>query len=197
VGPDKSRRTWPDGTPLIISWEMFESETPKGPTTELIKEYWMKVGVEIVYKSITRQLLQQRIWANLEPMSLWHGDETSDVLFLRRPKFFAPGAGDEMCWGVPWGRWYNTHGQQGIQPPPVIRELFDWMDRYNETDGDEWAEKVLRSQAEHVWTIGVVGNAPHPLLVNNKLANVAPDGYWVWDSLWTWPVYPEQWFFRQ
>jgi len=53
-------RLWPDGTPMIIAWDLYESETPKGPTTELIKEYWMNVGIEIQYKSITRTLLTQR-----------------------------------------------------------------------------------------------------------------------------------------
>ncbi len=195
---EKKHRLWPDGQPMVITWDLYESETPKGPTTELIKEYWMKIGIEIVYKSITRTLLTQKILANQEPMSLWHGDETTDVLFCRRPKFFVPLDGDESCWGVLWGRWYNTKdspNRQGVEPPQVIKDLYTWLDEYIQTDANEPAAKILQSQAEHIWVIGVVGNAPHPLVVNKKLTNVSPDGYWVWDSLWTWPVYPEQWFF--
>ena len=45
-------------------------------------------------------------------------------------------------------------------------------------------------------TIGVVGNAPQPLIFNKTLVNLTKDGYWVWDSLWTWPTYPEQWSFK-
>jgi peptide/nickel transport system substrate-binding protein len=195
---DGVHRNWPDGTPMIIAWDLYESETPKGPTTELIKEYWMNVGIDIQYKSITRTLITQKIQANEEPMSLWHGDETTDVLALLRPKFFVPigNYSDESCWGVLWGQYWRSLGTAGVKPPPVIQELYDWTDEFLETGGLEPAANILSSQAEHIWTIGVVGNAPQPLVVNNALTNVAPDGYWVWDSLWTWPVYPEQWFFK-
>ena len=194
--PDKVHRLWPDGTPMIIAWDLYESETPKGPTTELIKEYWMKVGIEIAYKSITRTLLTQKIHANEEPMSLWHGDETTDVLFYMRPKYFAPIDGDESCWGVLWGQWYLTLGKQGLEPPQYIKDLYDWMNEYLATGSKEPVAKALASQAEHIWTLGVVGNAPQPLIFNEKLGNTTKDGYWVWDSLWTWPVYPEQWYFQ-
>ena len=83
-----------------------------------------------------------------------------------------------------------------MEPPDYIKDLYVWLDKYIETDEDEWATKTLESQAEHVWVIGVVGNAPQPLVVNTKLTNITEDGYWVWDSLWTWPVYPEQWFYK-
>jgi len=176
---------------------MYESETPKGPITELVTEYWSAVGVKINYKAVTRNLLTQKIGANEEPVSLWHGDETADTLFLRRPKYFTPLDGDESTWGVLWGRWYETQGEGGVEPPDYIKDLYNWMDEYNMTDENEPAAKVLASQAEHVWTIGTVGNAPHPLIINNALHNTTDDGYWTWDSLWTWPVWPAQWYIEQ
>ena len=57
---------------------------------------------------------------------------------------------------------------------------------------------MLESQAEHVWTIGTVGNAPHPLFVRNNLKNVSDTGgFWSWDSLRSFPECPEQWYFEQ
>jgi peptide/nickel transport system substrate-binding protein len=195
----KTHRLWPvSKQPMIISWDLYESETPKGPMTELVTEYWKAIGVEIQWKSITRTLLTQKILANEEPMSLWHGDETADTLFLRRPKYFAPIDGDENCWGGLWGRWYNTRGAQGEEPPQVIKDLYNWLDEYMLTDELEPARKVLESQAEHIWTIGSVGNAPHPLFVRNNLKNVSETGgFWTWDSLWSFPECPEQWYFEQ
>ena len=195
----RTHRTWPvSKKDIVISWDLFESETPKGPITELITEYWRAIGVEIQWKSITRNLLSQKVQANEEPMSLWHGDETADTLFLRRDKWFAPPEQDVSCWGVLWGRWYNTRGEQGEEPPTIIKDLYEWMDEYNLTDSDDPAAKVLSSQAEHVWTIGTVGNAPHPLFLRNNLRNVSETGgFWTWDSLWTYPEFPEQWFLKQ
>ena len=194
----RTHRVWPEsGRPIIIAWNLVETETPKGPITELVTEYWKAIGIEIRWQSVTRTLLTQRIGANEEPMSLWHGDESADTLFLRRPKFFAPLDGDESCWGVLWGRWYNTGGDMGEEPPQVIKDLYDWMDEYNLTDEDEPARKVLESQAEHVWTIGAIGNAPHPLFIRNNLKNVSEmGGLWTWDTLWSYPEFPEQWFFE-
>ncbi len=195
----KTHRLWPvSKQPMIVSWDLVETETPKGPITELVTEYWKAVGYEIQWKSITRNLLTQKILANEEPMSLWHGDETADTLFLRRPKYFAPIDGDENTWGILWGRWYNTKGEQGEEPPQVIKDLYVWLDEYNITDSDEPARKVLESQAEHVWTLGSVGNAPHPIFCRNTLKNVSETGgFWTWDSLWAFPEYSEQWYFEQ
>ncbi len=196
---EKTHRLWPiSKTPIIIPWDLYESETPKGPMTELITEYWKVIGVEIQWKSVTRTLLSQKILSNEEPMSLWHGDETADTLFLRRPKYFAPINGDESCWGVLWGLWYNSGGEQGEEPPQYIKDLYNWLDEYMTNDSNEPAAKVLASQMEHIWTIGSVGNAPQCLWVRNNLKNVSETGgFWTWDSLWTFPECPEMWYFEQ
>ncbi|MFO7696971.1 MAG: ABC transporter substrate-binding protein [Anaerolineae bacterium] len=193
----KTHRLWPvSKQPIIIPFDIVEQASPVMPIHELVTEHWLKIGIETQVKSITRNLLTQKILANEEPMSCWRGDESSDILFLRRPKFFAPLDGDESCWGVLWGRWYNSKSQQGEEPPEYIRMLYDWLDEYMLTDSTEPARKVLESQAEHIWTIGTVGNSPHPLVVRNTLRNVSETGYWGWDSLWTYPESPEQWFFK-
>jgi peptide/nickel transport system substrate-binding protein len=69
------------------------------------------------------------------------------------------------------------------------------MDEYNTSDSDEAAANVLASNAENLWTIGTVGNCPQVMIVNNSLKNISEKGYWTWDCLWTYPNYPEQWYF--
>jgi peptide/nickel transport system substrate-binding protein len=193
----RTHRLWPESRqPIIIAFDFVETETPKWAITELVTEYWRNIGIEIQYRSITRTLLSQRVLANEMPMTLWHGGSMTDILFLREPKFLTPNYGDESTFGVLWGLWYRTGGEQGIEPPELIKQLYDALDEYNRTDSDEPAAFVLRTQAEKVWTIGTVGQAPHPLYVHNDLRNVADNGYWVWDCLWTYPVFPEQWFFE-
>ena len=196
---EKTHRLWPRSKKnIVIPWDLVETETPKGPITELVTEYWKAVGVEIQWKSITRTLLTQKIAANEEPMSLWHGDETADTLFLRRPKFFSPLDGDESCWAPLWGRWYNTGGEQGEEPPQVIKDLYTWQDEFLLSENVDAADNTLKSEAEHVWTCGVIGNAPHPVMVRNNLMNVSKTGgYWTWDTGWTWTEFPEQWWIKQ
>ncbi|MHB1319415.1 MAG: ABC transporter substrate-binding protein, partial [Anaerolineae bacterium] len=113
----KTHRTWPESKKdMVIAWDLVEQETPKGPITELVTEYWKAVGIDMQWKSVTRNLMSQRIQANEEPVSCWHGDETTDVLFLRRPKYFAPISGDESTWSQLWGQWYSSGGEQGEEP---------------------------------------------------------------------------------
>jgi len=190
-------RLWPDGTPMIIHFDYCEIETPKTAVTELVREYWEAIGIRIVPKVMTRTLLTPKIYANEEPMSMWHGDETLDILFAIRPKFFAPIDGDESCWGVLWGRWHNTRGEEGEEPPDEIKDLYNWIDEYAITRSAEVAHKLLQSQADNVWTIGTVGNAPVPFIVNKKLRNVAKEGLTTWDNRWTYPYFPEHWFYKE
>jgi len=66
------------------------------------------------------------------------------------------------------------------------------------TDSPEPARKCLESEAEHVWTIGAIGNAPHPMFLRNTLKNVSTTGgYWTWDTFWSFTEYPEQWYLEQ
>jgi len=44
------------------------------------------------------------------------------------------------------------------------------------------SKNMLASQADVLWLIGTVGNAPHALIVNNDLRNVPEDGLWTWDT---------------
>jgi len=194
-----THRTWPESKgDIIIAWDLVETETPKGPITELVTEYWKAIGIDIRWKSVTRNLLAEKMDANEEPMSTWHGDETMDTLFSRREKFFAPETGDENCFGNFWAQWYESDGERGWEPPQVIKDLYTWLDEYNLSESEEAAHNTLKSMAEHVWTIGTVGNAPFPLFVRNNLMNVnETGGYWTWDSLWTYPEFPEQWWIKQ
>jgi peptide/nickel transport system substrate-binding protein len=195
---DRTRRLWPTSrTEMVISWDLYESETPKRPITELITEYWRAIGVDIQWKSITRALLSQKVLANEEPMSLWHGDATTDVLFKSRPKWFVPTGGEENTWGILWGQWYDSQGKVGEEPPEEIKQLYRWFEEFGRSRSVESAQNILSAQAENIWTIGTVGNAPHPILANKKLRNIPEEGYWVWDSLFTYSSWPEQWYLEQ
>jgi len=58
-------------------------------------------------------------------------------------------------------------------------------------------KRIVASQAENVRAIGVVGMAPWPLIVDERLCNV-PEKYdfgFDWD--YTAPVRPEQFFLKQ
>ena len=192
-------RMLPNGEPTAISFEIWEAETPKGPITELITEYWKVIGIELNFKSVARQLLQTKISSNDYLMCLWHGDSMSDILLptSQGDKWFVGSWGPTNGFAPMWSQWTSTNGEAGEEPPDWFKQIRAWKDEFNRTLDREPIDKILAFQAENLLSIGTVGNAPHPLIVSKDLHNVAETGVWAWDDRWSWPYRPEQWFFKQ
>jgi peptide/nickel transport system substrate-binding protein len=188
---DHNLRLLSDGRPIQI---VYDSHS-ESPIQEMVFGYWRELGVQVDFKTITRQLLRPKIQGNQEMMSDWGGDEVMDTLLLRRPKWFAPIYGDESTWGPMWGLWYNTDGKEGWEPPEEIKQLYEWHDQYMITDDVEYANLILASQAENIWTIGTVADGPSLLLVNKDMKNIPDVHFYVWDNLCGYEMYPEAYYF--
>jgi peptide/nickel transport system substrate-binding protein len=191
MDPSSKLRLLPNNQPMQLT---FDINGPN-PIHEMCIEYWRKIGVQVDVKPVLRTVLRPKIFANQMIMSAWGGDEVIDTLLARRPKWFAPIYGDESTWAPLWARWYFTKGKEGEEPPPEIRQLYDWMDKYAETDDVQYVDMILKSQAENIWTIGTVADAPFPIIVNKDLKGVAEVGYAVWDALWNNQEYPEAFYY--
>jgi peptide/nickel transport system substrate-binding protein len=192
-------RDRPSGRPLNITLEWTPMETPKGLTMELVCDHWRAVGLSINLKQINSSLQATRARANLMDMTLWHADRASDILFPREPFWYVPMHSNwEECHWTLWSDWYLSDGRTGEEPPEEIRRLIRWWDEMRTSMDEqrriELGKRILRSQAENLWTIGTVGLAPHPLVVSNRLRNVPKAGYWGWDNRWTLPYHPETWY---
>ncbi len=203
-GDDMRER--PNGKPLDITLEWTPMETPKGLTMELVVEYWKNIGIDIALREISGaqqyNIVNSRATGSLMNMTLWHADRCTDILFPSQPYWFVPmNLNWETGMWSSWTRWFLTNGDKGEEPPPVIKELYSWwmemITTFDEQKRIELGKKILRSNAENVWTIGTVGIAPHPLIVSNKLHNVPKSGYWGWDCRWSLPYYPETWYLEK
>jgi len=190
-------RLRPDGKRLGWSFNYFQSETPKRQVSELVREYWKKIGIQVNMKETTRTLCGTQYRANESPMALWHGDCCIDCYGPTDRRWFVPGWGDDSDWCPLWAQWYETGGKEGEEPPEEIKKLFYWWEKWQATLDVEWGKKILRSQAENLWTIGTVGMAPQPIIAKNNLRNIPEKGVWVWDDLWFYPYNPEQFFLKQ
>ena len=195
-------RERPSGKPLNITLEWALVQTSKDLIMELVVDQWKKVGINIALKEINSSLQGVRAPASLMDMTLWEADRSTDILFPPEPYWYVPmHLGWEISMWNEWTRWFLTDGEKGEEPPPVIKELYNWWIEMSTTLDEqkriELGKKILRSQAENLWTIGTVGVAPHPLVVSNKLHNVPKTGYWGWDCRWSLPYCPETWYLKQ
>jgi peptide/nickel transport system substrate-binding protein len=193
MDPATKIRTLPNGQPMQIQFDW--NNTQSTAQMEMCVEYWRKIGVQVDYKPVLRPVLRPKITANQMMMSSWGGDEVLDTLLARRPKWFTPHFGDEGTWAPLWGQWYFTKGKQGQEPPPEIKALYDAMDNYAATDDVKYVDQLLKSQADNVWSVGTVADAPVPMIFSKDLKNVPETEYWVWDALDGNESYPEAWYF--
>lgn len=196
------RRDGPDGLPLDITLEYTIGETPKQITVELVTAHWREVGLHISLKQISGSLKSIRAGGGVMDMSLWHADRNADILFPIEPFWYVPmHIGQEINHWAEWSRWYRSDGERGWEPPPEVKQLITWWEVLLRTPDMEeriaMGKNILRSQAENLWAIGMIGLGPHPVIVRNDLKNVPRHGYWGWDSRWSWPYYPETWYLTE
>ena len=193
-------REYPDGEQLVITMEFLDFETPKAITMELVADYWRAVGVDLRLKQVDRSLQSARAQAGEMQMTLWHADKVMDVLFPLLPDWFVPHrAGWDIAMWNDWARYYQTKGRIGEEPPPVIKQIHRWNDQFREaTDPAERmiaGQKIVDAASQNLWTIGTVGQAPHPVVISRRLKNVPTEGIWGWDNRWTLAYHPSTWYF--
>ena len=192
-------REYPDESKLTITLEYLDFETPKGITMELVSNYWREVGIDMRLKSVQRSLQAERAQANRMQMTLWHADKVTDIVFPLVPDWFYPHrSGWDIAMWNHWARYYQTDGELGEEPPELIRNLQNWGDELRtattQAHRTKAAETLLAAAAENLWTIGTVGQAPHPVVVSRRLKNVTPTGIWGWDNRWTLAYHPATWY---
>ena len=190
-----------DGSPLTITIEYMDWETPKAINMELVESYWRDVGIDLRQKLVDSSLQFARSMAGEMQMTLWHADRVTDILFPQSPDFWVPRrAGSDISSWPDWSRWYQTKGRLGTRPPPAMHQLQLWADELRMTmDEDrrtEAGKNILRSNAENIWVIGTVGLAPHPVVVSARLRGIPHDGIWGWDNRWTLSYHPSTWYFE-
>jgi peptide/nickel transport system substrate-binding protein len=195
--PEKTVRLMSDGKPLEYTFDYFDGEGPKTQILELITEYWRAIGVVVNAKSITRTLLLPRVQTNEEPMSMWHGDASTDILLPIDPKWSIGKYGDESSIAPLWTQWFNTKGAEGVEPPEWYLDGLNTWQAYRDTLDPAKATELLQSQADNLWSIGTVGLTPWPFIVKNRMHNVPETGIHTWDGLFQYPYFACTVFIRE
>ncbi|MFW5980492.1 MAG: ABC transporter substrate-binding protein [Halanaerobiaceae bacterium] len=169
------------------------------PVLELVRKKWEELGLDIELKMVSRELYETTWGANDGDIGLWIGDMAMDLVFgAHSGKWLAPTTHATQGTWPAYVNWYESGGDEGMEPPENIKQLNEWSDqvRYSpdEETRDKAAEKLLESHAENLWTIGLVGMAPHPVIVDNSLKNVPDQGLWGWSVRYMRPMYPVQFY---
>ena len=199
---DHKYRLRPDGKVLSLTIEYAPGEmgTIRTTTCELVQKYWETIGIKVALKPEASELFTQRVGAAEHDIGLWQV-LTPEIRLYWLPRDYVPTQPVWSQWGTLWALWYTSGGKSGEEPPPEIKRLYKLWEiastAIDEKVRMDALDKILKAQAENLWTISTVGQFPQPVIVNKKLANVPEKLYWGWDYAYGSIGNPETWFFKR
>ncbi len=173
-------RTLPNGEPFIIETQVMKDRADKW---EIMKGYWKEIGVGLEYKPVEAQLLREQLQTNELPIGSWGGGGAGEFYaHANRPIRYMP----PWHWptlpqgGLLWSIWHDTNGEEGEEPPEIIKELFDAVDAwlrapYGSDEYLELGEKIITINAENLWWFGVVGYDPTAWMIDANVHNLPPE----------------------
>ena len=142
------------------------------PTTELVKEYWAGIGVNLIIKLVTDNYLWSFVTLGKHPVIAWVFDvQTEKSLVSRTGSWFRAG----LVGAVDWESWWGSDGEKGQEPPEEMKRVFELsyaLPYLAKEERDLALKELCEFQVNNVMTIGTIGKVPQPCLANADLGNV-------------------------
>ncbi|WP_083607545.1 ABC transporter substrate-binding protein [Thalassospira sp. TSL5-1] len=181
---DDGIRLMPDGRPLEIIVETAGENPEYDDILALIGDSWQKAGIKLYVKALQREVMRTRAYSGDTVMSLFTGIDNGLAVPSSVPSEFVPVNQDSLQWPK-WGQYYQTGGEAGEKPDmPAAEELMKLYDQWRIGGPGQqkkaW-EHILDINAENLFSIGLVGNVPHPVVVADGLMNVPEKGIHSWE----------------
>lgn len=183
---DKSGvRLLPDGRPMEFVIETAGERQEVENALAIITDTWRDLGIKLIMRPLDRDILRNRIFSGLTMASVWFGWDNGNPQANTPPAYLAPT--DQVFFAWPkWGQYYQTHGAAG-EPVDMVpaRRLLELNEEWGQATTDLqrtniWME-MLKIHSEQQFGIGVLSEAPQPVVVSNMLRNVPEFGVWAWD----------------
>jgi peptide/nickel transport system substrate-binding protein len=154
----------------------FDTGSSQSDEVGLIVRYLNEVGLNVSAEGLSQDLERERIEANQTDIVYFWCDRSSVV--EADPGRYTGEIADGP-WAVPYVRFLNDNEGIKLEPPAdhPIRKIQDlWAEA--QVTGDEAARnglvnEMLAVHAENPYIIGTVGEDPKPVIVSNRMRNVA------------------------
>jgi len=187
-------RLSPSGKPFSILLEIGSLSQDHVPMGELITEYWKDVGVNASIKAGEWSLISERVNANeVQGTGVWaHVD------------IWPSGGWDDYLpnnqWAVSWNNWYASKGENGLEPPQGVKDLFALHEAFmvakiGSPESTQAMNGIFKNHIDNVWVFTPVEKSHYPTFVTTRIQNV-PTG--IVDTLGIVIMYSmEQWFIEE
>jgi peptide/nickel transport system substrate-binding protein len=175
----KKFRLRPDGQALALTMEVDAGRADLTEVCNMIATYWERVGINLTVKTQDQQFFMQRMRANEHDIGVWAIGGSSEVYSRQNEpiRYRPPWHWTNTPLGGPlWRQWLDTKGAEGMEPPDVVKELWETSEAWRQTPNgtDEYRAlglKMLQLNAESLWCIGTVGLVPRVGIVKNTVHN--------------------------
>jgi len=177
-------RLLPDGRPMEIIVETSGENPEHDDMLELIGDSWRKVGIKLFVKGLQREVMRSRAYSGETIMSIFNGIDNGLATPNTAPDEFVPVLQDSLQWPK-WGQYYQTDGEAGEAPDmPAAKELMEqyrkWQTSNKAGQKKAW-QAILDINSENMFSIGLIGNVPQPVIIDKNMRNVPEKGIHSWE----------------
>ncbi|WP_370400248.1 ABC transporter substrate-binding protein [Sulfitobacter sp. JB4-11] len=178
-------RMLPDGRPMEFVVETAGERQEVVNALAIVIDTWRELGIKLILRPLDRDILRNRVYAGVSMAAIWYGWDNGLPNASISPKYLAPTSQEFFAWPK-WGQYYQTKGEVGEAPdmphPKRLMELlYDWN---HTTDIDKrraiWTE-MLAIHAEQQYGIGILSEAPQPVVVSRQMRNVPEKAIWAFE----------------
>ena len=178
-------RLLPDGRPMEFIIETAGERQEVENALAIITDTWRDIGIKLIMRPLDRDILRNRVFSGVTMSSVWFGWDNGLPTPMTPPGYMAPT--DQVFFAWPkWGQFYQTQGTAGeaIDYAPA-RKLMDLAQRWEKTQSralrEELWREMLAIHADEQFGIGVLSEAPQPIVVSDRLRNVPEVAKWAWE----------------
>ena len=194
-------RLLPDGRPMRLVVETAGERQEVENALQIIADTWRDLGIQLVMRPLDRDILRQHVYSGTTEAAVWYGWDNGIPTPGTSPAYLAPRAQEFFAWPK-WGQYYQTGGEAGEEVDmPKAAALMRLADEWERATDDAarsaiW-EEMLRIHAEEMYAIGILSEAPQPVVVSKRLRNVPKVGLWAWDPGAHFGIHrPDEFWFR-
>jgi peptide/nickel transport system substrate-binding protein len=201
-------RLRPDGKPLTILGEQTVDYLSYADSLlQIVATNWADIGVKFEPKFVPGDVLMPRYVANEQDIGIWNSDGGTEPLgHANSPIRLMPPwhhMGSDCCpmSSYPWRQWLDSKGAQGEEPPQQIKELYQLVQEWLNTQAGtpqytELSNKIIKINVENLYFFGTVSAPPRVVITSDRIGNLpGEDGGFGSEMLR--PYLPEVAFIRQ
>ena len=191
-------RLGPDGKKISFSILAIPALGDFVDTTQLVVQYWQKVGIDAQLQTVDRTLFYDRKNKAEHDAAVFQGSGgMADGLL--DPRWYFPFY-DELLYAVPWANWYTKSGTLTEEPPAATKKQMELYEKLkSEANPDQQKalmKEILDIAADQFYVIGISTPPTLYAVVKNTMRNV-PSHPWAWIYPSPGPSNTEQYYFTK